>query len=270
MSDEEETKERINDGLRDQRRTLNESDAPGREIRMDDDTLQKKLIEYEKLSALGRLTANVAHEIRNPVTVIGGLTRRLRKSAAIGEKEREYIDLISAEATRLETILKEVLTFSKDPFFVRQKEDINSLAAESLEMYKEACGKFLISTQKFFSDVPPVYVDKRQITEAINNLVSNAIEAMPSGGILTFATNQESLNEKNYVALRVEDTGVGIPEENLLTIFEPFFTTKVTKKETGLGLPITKKIIEGHSGLIKVNSKVGRGSTFALYFPYRA
>ncbi len=93
---------------------------------------------------------------------------------------------------------------------------------------------------------------------------------MRDGGTLTVTTNTESINGKNLVALKIKDTGVGIAEEKLKMIYEPFFTTKSTKQETGLGLPITRKIIEGHGGLIKIDSAVGKGSVFTLYFPYRA
>lgn len=232
--------------------------------------LQEKRIEYEKLSALGRLTANVAHEIRNPITVIGGLTERLKKSTFPGAKEKEYLDMISLEAKRLEEILRDVLVFSSKAYPKRKEQDINKIVNESLDVYEDACEACSISIYKFFGDIPPIYVDKKQVKEAINNLILNAFDAMPDGGTLTIATNVDSLSRKNYVTVKVTDTGVGISIENIRMIFEPFFTTKITKKETGLGLPITKKIVEGHGGFIKVDSDIGKGSTFSLYFPYRA
>ncbi len=118
--------------------------------------------------------------------------------------------------------------------------------------------------------MPRIYIDDRHIRVAIGNLLSNAIDAMPDGGSLTVATNIESLSRKNYVAVRISDTGVGIPEERIQMIYEPFFTTKRTKQVTGLGLPIARKIVEGHGGLIKTDSVAGKGSTFTLFFPFRA
>jgi len=232
--------------------------------------LQRKFIEYEKLSALGRLTANVAHEIRNPITVIGGLAKRLKKSITSGTKEEEYLELISSEAKRLEEILRNVLVFSNEPFFLKEKQDINKIVNESLNVYKETCKDCSIKVYNVLDNVTHIYIDKRYVKVAINNLVCNAIDAMPEGGMLTIATKEDFVNGKNYVIVEVTDTGVGIPQENILMIFEPFFTTKVSKKETGLGLPITKKIVESHGGFIKVDSKVGKGSIFTLYFPYRA
>ena len=234
------------------------------------ENLQKELIEYEKLSALGRLTANVAHEIRNPITVIGGFAERLKKSIPSGTKEKEYLNLICFEAKRLEEILKDVLVFSSKPSTLREKLDIHEIIDKSLYSYEHVLKVCSISVHKFFDDVTQIFIDKRQVKYAINNLISNAIDAMPEGGTLTVAINEDSLSGKNYVTVKITDTGVGISEENLLLIFEPLFTTKVTKKGTGLGLPITKKIVEDHGGFIKVDSSVGKGSTFSLYFPYRA
>jgi signal transduction histidine kinase len=232
--------------------------------------LQEKIIEYEKLSALGRLTANVAHEIRTPITVIGGLARRLKKSIPSGTKAEEYLELISLEAKRLEEILKDVLFFSNEPFLLKEKKDINRLLEDSLAVYEDECLNYAISIQKVFGDVTPIYVDKKLVREAIKNLILNAIDAMPDGGRLTITTREDFLNGKNYVTLKVTDTGVGISEENIKMIYEPFFTTKIARKDTGLGLSITKKIVEGHGGFIEVDSSIAKGSTFSLYFPYRA
>jgi signal transduction histidine kinase len=270
MRDEKKTKKQLINELIEMRRVLAEREKSKRWGQEAEEKLQKKLIEYEKLSALGRLTANVAHEIRNPITVIGGLTERLKKTIPPETKEKEYLDLISLEAKRLEEILKDVLVFSSKPFFLKEKQDINKIIEESLDAYEDACKGYSIKVHKCFSNVTEAYIDKRLVKEAINNLISNAIDVMPNGGSLTVVTSEDSLSGKNYVTLKVTDTGAGISEENLRMIFEPFFTTKMSKKETGLGLPITKKIVEGHGGFIKVESSVGKGSTFSLFFPYRA
>lgn len=230
----------------------------------------RKIIEYEKLSALGRLTANVAHEIRNPITVIGGFAEKLKKRISLDTKEREFIDLIATEAKRLEDILREVLLFSNKPFFRKEKHDINKVIIESLDIYKDMFKNASITVKMNFNDITQIYIDKRQVMEGINNLISNAVDAMHDGGTLTIVTQEKVFRGKNYVTIKIADTGSGISEDNLLLIFEPFFSTKVTKRETGLGLPITKKIVEGHGGFMRIDSKVGKGSTFTLYFPYRA
>ncbi len=232
--------------------------------------LQKRLIGNEKLSALGRLTANVIHDLKNPITVIAGFAEKLKKSVPPETKEMEYLDLICLEAKRIEEILTDVLVFSNEPSYLREKMEIYNIIDESLDTYENILKVRSISINKLFHDVTQIFIDKRQVKYAINNLISNAIDAMPDEGTLTITTFENYLNEKNYVTVEITDTGVGISEENLLLIFEPFFTTKVTKKGTGLGLSITKKIVEGHGGFVKVESSIGKGSTFSLYFPYRA
>lgn len=230
----------------------------------------RQLIEYEKLSALGRLMANVAHEIRNPITIIGGLAKRIEKSIPSGTKGREDLELIFLEAKRLEELLRDVLYFSSKPFSDRVAHDINQMIDESLNVYQDAFAEHSISVNKCFGNAPKIYVDKSRVIVAIKNLISNAIEAMPGGGTLTITTDRGSVNGKNFVYTKITDTGVGISEDKIRMVFEPFFTTKVTKKEAWLGLPIAKRIVEGYGGFIRVDSSVEKGSTFSLYFPLRA
>jgi signal transduction histidine kinase len=263
MRDKDKTKNQLIDELLEIRKTLDKLKKSKNEIQKTEKRLHEKLFEYEKLSALGRLTANVAHEIRNPITVIGGLAKRLKKSTYLNPKEKEYPDLIFSEAKRLEEILSDVLLFSNKPFFMKEELDINKIVEDIFRKHQ-------ININKHFGNVTKLYIDKKQFKDAMHNLILNAIDAMPDGGTLTISTDDVSLNGKNYVIIKVTDTGVGIPEENIRMIFEPFFTTKVTKKETGLGLPITKKIVEGHGGFISVESVVGKGSSFILHFPYRS
>jgi signal transduction histidine kinase len=270
MKDREKKRRNLINRLDGLRKGIDKLQEAISEFQKSEEQIQEKLIEYEKLSALGRLTANVAHEIRNPITVIGGLTERLKKSFVQEPKQKEYMDLISLEAKKLEEILKDVLIFSNKAIFQREMQDIHKIINDSLNTYKDKCENININIKKLFGDIPQIYIDEKQVRFAIDNLISNAIDAMPDRGTLTIITNVESLSGKNYVTLKVMDTGVGISEDRLAIIYEPFFTTKTTKQQAWLGLAITRKIVEGHGGLIKVDSVVGKGSTFALYFPYRA
>ena len=267
MTDREKTRSQLMNRLDGLRKMLDGLQVAISEFQKSEEKMQEKLIEYETLSALGRLTANVAHEIRNPITVIGGLTKRLKESFAQEPKRKEYLDQISLEARKLEEILKDVLIFSNKAVFKREIRDIHKIINDSLNSCKDKCENININT--LFGDIPRIYIDEKQVRFAIDNLISNAVDAMPDAGTLTIITTVESLSGKNHVALKVMDTGCGISEEKLAMIYEPFFTTKTTKQEAWLGLPITRKIVEGHGGLIKVDSVVGKGSTFALYFPYR-
>jgi signal transduction histidine kinase len=268
MKDREKTIMNLMNRLDGLRKEIDQLQDAISEFQKSEEQMQEKLVEYETLSAIGRLTANVAHEIRNPITVIGGLTERLKKNFVQEPKQKEYLDLISSEAKKLEEILKDVLIFSNKAVFKRELQDIHKIINGSLDTYKDKCE--YIHINKLFNDIPHIFIDGKQVRFAIDNLISNAIDAMPDTGTLTIITNTEYLNGKNYVTLKVTDTGVGISEDKLAMIYEPFFTTKTTKQQAWLGLPITRKIIEGHGGLIKVDSVVGKGSTFALYFPYRA
>jgi len=233
--------------------------------------IQGRLVQVEKLSALGRLTADVAHEIRNPLTSIGGFARRLDKKIAEFTKEKEYIDIIISEVDRLERILKDVLTFSREAKFYMEYQEINSVIKESLQTFADVCSEqSILIEEKLDPSLPPVLVDKEQIRLAVNNLISNAIDAMPKGGTLGINTYIEELHDVNFVVVEITDTGFGIPEGKLDMIFEPFYTTKEIGVGTGLGLSICKKIIDEHNGLVKVESKLDKGTSFKLFFPYQS
>jgi two-component system NtrC family sensor kinase len=243
-----------------------------REIAKKTDELKKsqdKLIQAEKQAALGRLTAAVAHEIRNPLTVIGGFARRLRKGVA-GEKEKERADIIVAEVGRLEKILRDVLLFSRarDAQYHFEKNQVGEVVLEVLALYEQACSEQSVTVEVLMEkDLSPVLMDRNQVRQALINLIANALDAMPRGGSLKITGGHESLHGVRYACVTVSDTGEGIDEGNLSLIFEPFFTTKEIGHSTGLGLSITRKIIEEHGGFIRAESAKGKGSTFSLYFP---
>lgn len=270
MSDLKKTKAQLVRELIGLRKKINSLEASRDEFQEAEKKYREKLIEYEKLSALGRLTANVAHEIRNPITVIGGLTKRLERNIPPGTKEKEYLDLIFLEAKRLEALLRNVLVFSSNAFFDREKEDINAVIRECMGDFDNICRNRSIMAEVFLNNVPPLFIDRRQVREAINNLIANAVDAMKDGGSLTATSAEDSINGKHFVRVGIADTGTGIPQEKITMIFEPFFSTKIDKTETGLGLPITRKIVEGHGGFVSVESTVGKGSVFRLFFPYRS
>lgn len=229
---------------------------------------REHLIEAEKFSALGRLTANVAHEIRNPLTSIGGFARRLDKKSSKGTAEKEYAEIITSEVDSLERILKNVLAYSRQNHHLElAATDINETAEESLRVFQERCNELSIAVSMDFGEVPKIDIDRLQVKECLGNLITNAIDSMPEGGALTILTGTEEFRGAKYVVLQVSDTGKGIPQDKLQMIFEPFFTTKVLGRGTGLGLAICKKIMEDHGGFIRVRSAQGKGSTFSMYFP---
>lgn len=240
-----------------------------RQTEQEKDNLQEKLIQTEKLSALGRLTANVAHEIRNPLTLVGGFARRLNKKLAPDISEKKYVEVIISEVSRLEKILMNVLTYSKEDHLNLEYHNINKIIDEALIMYGDKLTEKSIQLSKSLIDVPKIMIDKPRAIETISNLISNAMDSMPDGGTLTIATQKEMLKDTPYLNVKITDTGAGIPEDKLSMIFEPFFTTKVLGRGTGLGLPICKRTVEDHGGFINFESELGKGSTFSLYFPYK-
>jgi signal transduction histidine kinase len=235
---------------------------------------QDKLIQAEKLASLGRLTADVAHEIRNPLSAVGGFARRLHKIVT-GDKEKEYASVVVSEVNRLERILRDILTFSRDARLHLEPQTIADVVHSAMHLYKNLCeDQSVHAVVTLPEDLPPVLIDKDQVVQALSNLVTNALEAMPygGGGTLTVTAEMEEVYDVTFVVVRVADSGQGIREDHLPLIFEPFFSTKDIGRGsgTGLGLSITRKIMEEHGGFIRAESEPGKGSTFSLYFPYQA
>jgi two-component system NtrC family sensor kinase len=230
---------------------------------------QGKLVEAEKLAALGRITADIAHEIRNPLTALGGFGRRLRR-LAVSEKEKEYSDIMVSEVDRLEHILRDVLTFSREAKMKFQRQPVTWAVKESVATFQGVCEDNGVDIVTDLSTDLPVLIDAEQARQAINNLISNAVDAMPGGGTLRVTTAAEEANNITYVAVHVSDTGPGIPEDKLSLIFEPFHTSKVIGQGTGLGLSISRKIMEEHGGFIKAENGESGGAVVSLYFPYES
>ena len=227
---------------------------------------QDKLIEAEKMAALGRLTADIAHEIRNPLTALGGFGRRLLKSTT-SKNQRKYAEVIVSESDRLEQVLKDVLIYSQNVRTDFEKDSVRGIITKSIGLYQGICEEQSITVKAQYNTDLPVLLQKDQVQQATNNLITNAIDAMSDGGTLTISTELEKANHIEYVSVNVQDTGEGIPADKLPLVFEPFFTTKKIGQGTGLGLPICKKIVEEHGGFIK--AKNGTGLTISMFFPYQ-
>jgi signal transduction histidine kinase len=233
--------------------------------------VQGKLIQVEKLSALGRLTADVAHEIRNPLTSIGGFARRLNNKLTRGSREKEYAEIVVAEVDRLERILRDVLAFSREPKSDMEYQNINGIIEGSVRTIEELCRDQSIELDVMLQrELPQVLLDRDQVRQAVSNLVSNAVDVMTDGGKLTIKTSLQRLYEVDFVSIEVSDSGPGLSDEAVNMIFEPFYTTKEIGAGTGLGLSICKKIIDEHNGLIFVESDAGNGTSFKMFFPYQS
>jgi len=233
--------------------------------------MQQKLIETEKLSALGRLTADVAKEIRNSLMAVDGLAIKLQKSTTSGGKGKECAAIIVNEVARIERILVDTLVFSKVTEAELKREEINKQVQAASARYRALCQDQNIAIGEYYEDdLPKAKIDCGQVQQALDVLVCNAIEAMPQGGVLSMSTGYETIHNTPYLTISISDTGTGITPDVVQFIFEPFFTTKKGGLGTGLGLSIVKKIMEEHCGFVSMKNQVGSGAEFLLYFPFQS
>jgi signal transduction histidine kinase/putative methionine-R-sulfoxide reductase with GAF domain len=229
---------------------------------------QDRLVQSEKLMALGEMAAKIAHEVKNPLTAIGGFARRIVSPRPAGSAHpvERYARIILKETERLERIVNETLYFSREMAPSFRRVDLNAEVRDALAMFREDLDEFRITpVTDLCPDLPPISADPDQIRQVLWNLVSNAIQAMEGGGTLTVATREATVEEGIGVALEVSDTGGGIPHDVVHNIFNPFFTTK--SKGTGLGLPIVHAIVEKHGGSIHLDNREGKGVTFSIFLP---
>ena len=226
----------------------------------------------EKLAAVGRLAAGVVHEINNPLATISACAEALEQRVEEGvfdgsegiEDLNEYLGLIKSEAFRCKSITTGLLDFSRLRTGDRHPLDIGEIIRSSANLvsHQKRGGSVKIELD-IADDLPTINADGGQLQQAVIALATNAIDAMPDGGTLTF----RAFAEPRRLAIEVEDTGVGIPTEDMSKVFEPFFTTKEVGKGTGLGLAVCYGIITDHGGRLSVRSNVGKGSTFTLFLP---
>ncbi len=227
---------------------------------------QKRLIEQEKFRSLGEMTANIAHEIKNPLVIIGGFAKRLAKKMQDDHTEDKYIDIILKEVARLEAILNEILSYVKENPFISETCNINDFLDEILYLLSTDTSWEHIDVIKHFdTTLPLIPCDSEQLRQVFINILMNASEAMNGRGKITIQTTHASYNNHPFVSVSIADTGGGINPAIMDNIFNPFLTTK--EKGTGLGLAISNKIITNHHGHIDIENIVGKGVTFIVYLP---
>ena len=224
---------------------------------------QEKLVRQEKLAVLGQLAGGVGHELRNPLAVINNAVYYLKLvQPDADEKVRKYHGVIEHEVRNAEKIITDLLDFARVRSADREPLDVPSLVQRVLERFPPP--ESLKTILEIPADLPQLYVDVRQMEQVLGNLVVNACQAMAEGGTLTISARLE----KDLVAIAVKDTGTGITPGNMKKLFEPLFTTK--PKGIGLGLAVSRKLVEANSGRIEAQSEAGQGSTFTLYLPVQS
>jgi PAS domain S-box-containing protein len=235
-------------------------------LRMERDLQQTReaLLQSEKLAAMGRLTSQVAHELNNPIYGIMNTLELLKTEIPPENKRRKILDLSLSETERLSEMLRNMLSFSKPEEEARKKINVNELLEGILLMMEKQMKEANVKVvTQFAPETPEIMASTNQMRQVVLNMFKNAKEAMPRGGTLTVRTKKED----RKVLIRIQDTGMGMPEEIRNKIFEAFFTTKQKVKGVGLGLSVCYGIIKDHGGEIRVDSKEGEGTTFTISLP---
>ncbi|MCK9295649.1 MAG: GAF domain-containing protein [Desulfobulbaceae bacterium] len=223
---------------------------------------QEKLLRQERLAAVGQLAGGIGHELRKPLAVMANAVYYLRLiQPDAEEKVKEYLGILVNEVFFAEKILSDLLDFSRVKSVDRTAVSPAELVANTMERFP-APGNITVQLD-IPPDLPPVHVDRHQLIQVLGNLVVNACQAMADGGALTVAACREG----DMVAFAVTDTGAGIAAENMARLFEPLFTTKV--RGIGLGLAVSRKLVENNGGMIGVRNETGGGATFTVHLPIR-
>lgn len=257
------------------------NDSEGRPLRVvgisqditDRMRVQEALTRSSQLAAAGQLASGIAHEINNPLSTIAACIEVLRErvphiedESGRREKRAEYLSMIDEEVYRAAEIIKDLLDFARvrplDLRPIELSELIESTVSLMRIQSKYSDYNFVVSTD---CDLPLLVADRERVRQVLIVLMSNALESMPSGGVVKVACRND--DERGQIEFSVSDEGVGIQEEDLGKLFQPFFTTKIMDKGTGLGLSIAHTIVSNHGGEILVDSILGKGSTFTVRLP---
>jgi two-component system NtrC family sensor kinase len=234
---------------------------------------EKALWRSQRLASIGRLAAEIAHELNNPLTSVVTFSKLL---SSIMRQEpfpvhrlpelRNYVNYLQSETDRCASISRTLLDFSRQTKIEIKENDINAILEKTIAIVKHRAGldQIEIRTQ-YASELPLVSCDFGRLQQVFVNILLNAIEAMPQGGVLTVATELDPT--EHVIEVHITDTGTGIPEEDLERIFEPFFTTKEEGKGVGLGLSVAYGVIRQHHGEIQVQSRLGEGTQVTIQLP---
>ncbi|MDM8527123.1 response regulator [Anaerolineales bacterium HSG24] len=226
--------------------------------------VQSQMVQTEKLSALGRLSASLAHEINNPLQSLQSGLRLLARPNLTTKKREQYVDMMRKEVERLVKLTGQTLDFARPSRVGKEHVDLNQLLQETLALVKKQVQRYNITCSfMLFDNLPAVYAVPGQIKQVFLNLILNAVDAMPHGGVLEFSTHYTSYHK--YAVVGITDNGLGISPQNQNRISEPFFTTK--ENGTGLGLSISYSIVEAHGGYIEAQTDPDKGSRFLIYLP---
>lgn len=240
--------------------------------------VQSQLLQAQKMESIGHLAGGIAHDFNNLLTAILGYGQLALNRLPNPHPVRDYLFTITNAGEKAATLTRQLLAFSRKQMLEMRVVDLNSVVNDLGKILNRMIGEDIVLECRTEAPVDPIWADPSQLEQIILNLAVNSRDSMPAGGKLAIATANVVFDEKSkgdreeivdgrYVQLSVSDTGEGIPEELHKLIFEPFFTTKKVGKGTGLGLATVYGIVKQHLGYVYVESEVGRGTNFTLYFP---
>ncbi len=233
---------------------------------------QRELLRQQRLAVLGKLVATMAHKIGTPLTAISGHLQLLLEDSQLSPEVQQRVRIIFQQTHRLNTVMQDLLNFARTPTLSLEPVSIPQCLDQAMQLFLPILEKQGIQLKTHYvSSLPLSSADFPQIQEAFNNLIDNAIDAMPNGGHLTVSAWPQhgpgTLDHEPGICIEIRDTGTGIPSELLESVFQPFFTTKGIGEGTGLGLAIASEIVQQHNGKLTVQSDAGNGTNFLMWLP---
>ena len=226
---------------------------------------REKILEEERSKTLDQMMDEVAHEIRNPLTSIGGFTRKIYERLPEGDPNKKYMEMVIEDVERLENMVKQLVKLKVMGVSHTEPSNINDVIIEALKSFeKELRDNSIEVKTELVNNPPPISIDSEKVTIAIANLIKNAIEAMQEKPkLLKIISNVSDGN----IEIVISDTGKGIPKDKIKYIFDPFFTSKIYGP--GFGLAFTQRIIQEHKGSVSAESELGKGTTFTIRLPLK-
>lgn len=237
-----------------------------RQAEVEKSKLHSQLLHADRLATIGQLGAGLAHELNEPLSSILGFAQLACKDQELSAQTTKDIEKIVSASLHAREVIAKLLTFARETTPAKSEVDLNELVEDGLHFLEARCNKAGIEiVRKLASSLPRITADRSQLLQVLTNLVVNAIQAMPKGGVITIATD----HQEDQVLMSVEDTGVGMTEDVMKTAFDPFFTTKDIDQGTGLGLSVVHGIVTAHCGTVQVASVVNQGTKFEVRLPAR-
>jgi PAS domain S-box-containing protein len=249
-----------------------------KQVEEEKDKLQTQLQQAHKMEAIGTLAGGIAHDFNNIVGIILGNTELAIDDVPEGNPAQLNLKEVRTASLRAKDVVRQLLSFARKTKLEKKPANIIPIIKESLKLLRSSIPTSVEIRQNIAKDVDTILADPTQINQILINLCANSHHSMPDGGVIVITLKNieldedtsdqcSKLNPGRYVNLAVSDTGHGISQEKIDRIFDPYFTTKEVGKGTGMGLAVVHGIVKGHNGLITVESELGKGTTFSIFFP---